>query len=110
LALRYLADITIEFGGGGLIEPRALFQAENTNRFEKAQWTKRVGIGGVFWRLETHLDMALGGEVVDFGGLGFLHDANEICCIGHVAIVQGKSYITLVRILVEMINALAVEG
>src|SRR6516165_3143639 len=109
LALWDLADITIEFGGGGLIEPRALFQAENTNGFEKAQWTKRISIGGVFRRLKTYLNMALGGEIVDLSWLGFLNDANEIRCIGHIAIVQHEPYIPFVRVLVEMINALGIE-
>src|SRR6266550_4151870 len=74
LSLRYLADITVEFGSRGLIETCAVFQAENTNGFEQAQWTERVGIGCIFRGLETHLDVALGGEVVDFGWLGFLND------------------------------------
>jgi hypothetical protein len=48
-------------------------------------------------------------RVVDLGGLDFLNDANEICGIGHVAIMQRKSHIALVRVLVEMINALGIE-
>src|SRR6516165_12677645 len=78
LALRYFADIAVKFGGGGLIEPRTLFQAEDANGLEKAQWPKRIGIGGVFRGFETDLDVDLGGGVVDFGWLGFLNDANEI--------------------------------
>src|SRR6516164_10360678 len=65
LALRDLLDSTIEFGGGGLIEPGALCQSENANGLEQAQWPKRIGIGGVFRGLKTHLHVALGGEVVD---------------------------------------------
>ena len=93
LILRDLADGTIEFGSRGLIKPRALFQAENANRFEKAQRTERISIGGVFRGLETHLDVALSGEIVDFGWLGFLNDANEICGIGHVAVVQRETHV-----------------
>src|SRR5262249_35823118 len=109
LALRYLLDRTIKLGGRGLIEPRTLFQAEDANGLEKAQWPKRIGIGGVFRSLKTYLNMALGGEVVDLGWLGFLNDADEIRCIGHIAVVQHEPHIPFVRILVEMINALSIE-
>src|SRR6516162_2264578 len=109
LALRDLLDITIKFGGGSLIEPRTLFQTEDANGLEKAQWPKRIGIGGVFRSLKTYLNMALGGEVVDLSWLGFLNDADEIRCIGHIAVVQHEPNIPFVRVLVEMINALGIE-
>jgi hypothetical protein len=53
--------------------------------------------------------MALGGEIVNLGGLGFLNDPNEICRIGHVAIVQHEPNILFVRIMIKMINTLRIE-
>ena len=35
--------------------------------------------------------MALGGEVIDFGRLYFLHDADEVGGIGEIAIMQKKA-------------------
>ena len=34
-------------------------QAEDAHRLEQAQRAERVGIGGIFGRLEAHLDMAV---------------------------------------------------
>jgi len=54
---------------------------------KKPQGAKRVGIRGVFRRLERDAHVALRGEIVDFGRLHFLHNADEIGRIGHVAVV-----------------------
>ena len=69
-----------------------------------------IGIGGVFRRLETHLDMALGREIVDLAGLRFLDDADDVRRIRHVAIVQEERRRTFMRIDIEMVDALGVEG
>ena len=61
----------------------------------------RVGIGGVFRRLEATPHMALGGEIVDLVGLRLLHDADQVGRIGHVAVMQDEAQVLLVRILVE---------
>jgi hypothetical protein len=54
--------------------------------------------------------VALGGEVVDLVGLGFLHDADKVGGVGHVPVVQVKPGARLVRILVEVIDPRGVEG
>ena len=53
--------------------------------------------------------MALGGEIVDLGGLHFLNDANEISRIGHIAVVQKEFYARPMGVLIKMIDALGVE-
>ena len=47
-----------------------------------------VGIGGVFGCFETHLHVALSRQIVDLIRLSFLHDADDVGRIGHVAIMQ----------------------
>ena len=53
--------------------------------------------------------MALRGQIVDFGGLHFLNDANEVRGIGHIAVVQKELYARAVRILIKVIHTRAVE-
>ena len=53
--------------------------------------------------------MALGGEIIDFVGLGFLDQANEIGCIRHVAIVKPQPHIRLMRIAIEMVDAACIK-
>jgi hypothetical protein len=40
--------------------------------------TRGVGIRGIFRAFETDADMALGGEVVDFGGPDLLHQPDQV--------------------------------
>ena len=70
---------------------------------------KRIGIGGVFRRLEADLDVALRGEIVDFRRLRFLDEADQIGRVGHVAVVQEEFDVLDMRIDVEMIDALGIE-
>ena len=70
---------------------------------------KGIGIGGVFGRFKAHLHVALCCEIVDLGWLSFLNDANEICCISHIAVMQCETYILVMWITVKMIDALAIE-
>ena len=53
--------------------------------------------------------MALGCEVVDFIGLHFLDNADQVGAVGHIAVVQVQLYIGLVRILVEVVNTVGIE-
>src|SRR5258705_1659239 len=66
--LRDLLHQTVQLRSGRLVEPRLLLHAENPDRFQQPQYADGVGIRGVFRAFETDADMALGGEVVDFGG------------------------------------------
>ena len=83
---------------------------EDADRFEQPQRAERVGIGGIFRRLEADLHMALRGEIVDLVGLDLLDDADQVGGVGHVAVMQMEAAPALVRVLVEMIDALGVEG
>jgi len=101
--------IAVELRRRGLVEARLLLEIEQADRLQEAERAEGVGVGGVFGRLEAHLHVALGGEIVDLVGLRLLHEADEIGGVGHVAIVQPERHALLVRIVIEMIDTLGVE-
>src|SRR5262249_23995148 len=59
--------------------------------------------------LETDLDMGLGREIVDFGRLGLLDDADEVGGVGEVAVVHEEPRALLVGIDIEVIDPGGVE-
>ena len=61
--------LPIELRCRRLIETRLPSELEQPDRFQQAQRAERVGVGGVFRRLEADLDVALRGEIVDLVGL-----------------------------------------
>ena len=109
--LRRFLHQAVKFGGAGLVEAALLFQTEDADGFEYAQGANAVGVGvgGVFGLFKAYRDAALGGEVVDFVGLHLLDDADEAAGIGEVAVVQDELPIGLMRILIEVIDAVGVE-
>jgi hypothetical protein len=54
--------------------------------------------------------MALRGEVVDLVGLDLLNDPDQVGCIGQVAIVQMEPAPRFMRVLIQMIDAVGIEG
>ena len=66
-------------------------------------------IGGVLRSLKADRHMALGTQIVDLVGLDLAEDAGEVGGIREIAVVQLQAGIWLVRILVDVINALGVE-
>ena len=69
----------------------------------------RIRVGGVLRRLERHCDVALRGQVIDLIRLHFLDDADEIGRIRQISVMQAQPDIALMRILVEMIDAVRIE-
>jgi len=108
--LRHLLRQAVQLRGRGLIEARVLLHAENPDRLQQAQHADRVGIGRIFRAFKADGDVALGGEIVDLGGADLLHQTNQIGRIRHVAVMHQKGHVAPVRILVEVIDALGVEG
>jgi len=53
--------------------------------------------------------MALRGQVVDFVQLNLLDDAHQAAGIRHVAVMQDELAVGLVRVLVQMVDAVGVE-
>ena len=54
--------------------------------------------------------MALGAQVVDLIGLGFLDDTNEVAAVAQVAVVQTEVGVVHMRVLVDVVYPLGVEG
>ena len=104
LALWDLLHLAVELRGRGLIEARLFLKSENADCLQKSERPDGVGIGGIFRRLETYLDMALGGEVVDFIRLGLLNDPDQVCGIRHVPIVEHEALVLFVGVLIEMLD------
>jgi hypothetical protein len=48
-------------------------------------------------------------EIVNLVRLGFLRDADDVGCIGDIAVVQMEGHALLVRVVNEMVDALGVE-
>jgi GDP-mannose 4,6 dehydratase len=57
----------------------------------------------------SHLYVALRREIIDFGRLRFLNQADEIGGISHVAVVHEELRAPLMRVDIEMIDALGIE-
>ena len=110
LALRHLLHLPEHLAGGGLVEAGALGDAEDAHRLEQAERAEGVAVGRVLRRLEADLHVALGGEVVDLVRLGLLHDADEVGGVGEVAVVHEEAAAGHVRIRVEVVDAVGVEG
>ncbi len=108
-ALRHFLHQPVKLGGRRLVEAGNAFPPEDADRLEQPQRADPVGVGGIFRRLETDLDMALRGEVVDLIGLGLLHQTDQVGRVGQIAMMQEKAGRTAVRILVQMVDAAGVE-
>ena len=108
-ALRRLPRQAEELGGRRLVEPGSLAESQRAHRFEQAQGSERVGIGGVLGLVEGHVDVALGGEVVDLVGLHFLQDVHQAARVGHVAVVQEHAHLGLVHVAVQVVDPRRVE-
>ncbi len=109
LALRGLLHEAVELAGAGLVEAAVALQAEQADRLEQSQRAQRVDVGGVLRALEADRDMAHRAEVVDLVGAHLLHDADQVGAVGEVAVVQDEPAVALVRVLVEVVDALGVE-
>src|SRR4029453_17222234 len=64
----------------------------------------------VFRRLERYLHMRLRRKIVDLIRLRFLHNADDVSRVGHIAVMQMEGNTLLVRIMNQMVDALGIEG
>src|SRR5437899_553615 len=102
--LRDLLSLAKQLGCRGLIESSLVLAAENANGFEQAQSTDTVGVDSVFRRFERDLYMRLRGEIINFIRLRFLHDADDVGRIRHIAVMQMEGNASLVRLAYEMVD------
>src|SRR3546814_19776226 len=104
LALRHFLNQTIEFGSRSLVETAALLNAEDTDRLEQPARAYAVGICRIFGRFEAHLDMTLSGKVIDFVGLGFMNDPDQVGAICQVAMMKVEARRDLLRIRINILD------
>ena len=78
LALRRLDDLAVELRGGGLVEPDVLLEPAGADGVEETEGPEAVDVTGVFSHLKGDLDVRLGAEVVDLGGLDLGDDVDEV--------------------------------
>lgn len=109
LRLRNFLYLAVELRRGCLVEARFLAQPEKPDGLKQAQGTEGIRVSRIFRCFKGYLNVALRGEVIDLVRLRFLHDADEVGRIRHVAIVQMQLHITVVRVLIEMIDPSCVE-
>ena len=107
--LRSFLHQTVEFGRRGLVETGLLLQFQDADGLQNAQTTQGINVRRVFGALKADRHMGLGAQVVDFIGLRFLNDANQVAGVGEVAVVQFEIGIIYVRVLVDVIHPLRVE-
>jgi len=79
---------SIEFAGGSLVHFCFFRESQQANRLQYPQRADAIGIGRIFRFFETYLYVAHGREVINFVGLCFLDNANEVGAIGEVAVVE----------------------
>lgn len=105
LALWRLYYFSVQFRRGRLVELHRFLQATRSNGVEKAQRTHGIYLCRVLAQLKGHLDMALGGQIVDLTRLDELNQLYKISTVRYITVVQLQS---IVR--VQVANPARVEG
>ena len=54
--------------------------------------------------------MALRRQIVDLVRLSFLHHADQVGGVGHIAEMQPQAWVAFMRVLIEAVDAAGVEG
>ena len=110
LALRNLLNLAEHLGGRGLVEAGLALEPQDADRLEHSQRADRIRVRGVFGRFERHCHVALRRQVVDLVRLDLLDDADEIGRVGQIPVMKLQPHVRLVRILIQMIDAIGIEG
>ncbi len=109
LALRHFRCPAIKLRCRGLIEPHLVFEAQNADGFEDSQWADPIGICCIFRSLEAHLHMTLRGKIINFIRLNFLHHADNVRGVRHIAIYEPEMGVAVMGVLIETIDPAGVE-
>lgn len=92
----------------GLVEFR--LDAAPTEGFEEARRSQGRDVSGIFGKVEADADVALGAEMVDLIGLEVIDKISHLLGIGKIAVMEKEPDIRQMRVLIEMIDAAAVEA
>ena len=90
LGLGNLTDLSVQLGGGGLVESDLLLHATSADGIEHTEDTDTIGIGCVLGHIEGNLDVGHGTEVVNLIGLHLGNDGDQVRGIAEVTIVEKK--------------------
>ena len=77
LPLGNLLHLAEKLGGRGLVELGFLGQAQNSAGLQNAQDTQGIHVAGVLRHVERHLNVALGGQIVNFVRLNQGNNADQ---------------------------------
>ncbi len=109
LGLGNLPHLSVELGGGSLVEFDFLLEAAGADCVEHAEDTDSVAVGGVLGHVEGYFDVRHGAEVVDFSGADVGDDGDEVGGIAEVTVVEEEFDARLVSVLIDVVNATGVE-
>ena len=90
LGLGNLTDLSVQLGGGGLVESDLLLHATSADGIKHPEDTNTIGIGCVLGHIEGNLDVGHGTEVVNLIGLHLGNDGDQVRGIAEVTIVEEK--------------------
>ena len=98
----------VHLRAGGLVE--AGLVAAAADGFEKAHGAQAGDVAGVFGHVETDAHMALRGQMVELVRREAVDQIQDPFRAGEIAVMQEQLGIRLVGILIDMVNALGIEG
>ena len=88
LVLRHLLHLAVELARGGLVDATRLAQPASTHSFEHTQNAHCIHIGSELGRIERHLYMTLGCQVIYLVGAHQCHHLDDGHGVGEVGIVE----------------------
>lgn len=105
LVLRDLLHLAVELRGRGLVDAAALGQTAQAHGLKDTQHARCIDIGGELRRVERHLHVALGREVVDFVGTHLADHLDDAHRVAEIGVVQVE-----IRFSLQMGDTFAVVG
>ena len=102
--------VSVQLRGRCLVEADLPGPVQDAQRLQQAQGAQRVGVRGVLRRLEAHLHVALGGEVVDLVRPDLLNQPDQVGRVGQVSVVQEEPPAGFMGVLVQVVDTCGVEG
>ena len=94
----------------GLVELCLLFPTRKVNRLQETYRAERIHIAGELRRIKRNTHMTLRRKIVDLVRLNLVDQLDEIGAVAEITIVEKQLHPIDVRILVEMVDSLGVEG
>ena len=77
-----------QFRGGRLVNPALLFHAQDTNGFQQAKRSHRVGLRRVLGAIERHFHVTLCRQVIDFRRPHLLQNSHQRARVRHVPVME----------------------